>query len=348
MRYPIIFSVAVALIICAVAQAAETAETAKETAKESAEITYTKDIQPILMDRCVSCHGAEKQKGELRLDSIAAINKGGKNGQVLVAGEPAQSPLYTLTILPKGDNDIMPAKGEPLTQQQTDLIREWIARGAHFDAVKNDAPVPAAPINSPHVISPTDIDLRSEKISKPDAALIKALQEMGAIIVPLSSNKAALDVDLSHATRALDSTMMTMIERLADHIFWLDVQNTTLNDEHLAIIARCKNLTRVHLNKTQITSAGLASLAHCSELVYVNLIGTAVDDSGLMLLAPLKKLERIYSKDSHITASGIQKFQAENPRVRVISGLTGLPTVIPERLLQDKKSDEKKKREKQK
>src|SRR4051812_46420077 len=67
--------------------------------------TYVKDIQPILADRCYSCHGPEKQKGDLRLDSPAAIRKGGKNGVALVAGDPAKSTLYSLTLLPAGDDD---------------------------------------------------------------------------------------------------------------------------------------------------------------------------------------------------------------------------------------------------
>jgi mono/diheme cytochrome c family protein len=335
MRYQIMVPIGMVLMNIVVSQAAETAN-----------ITYAKHIQPILMDRCVSCHGAEKQKGELRLDSIAAINKGGKNGPVIVAGDPAKSSLYTLTILPKGDNDIMPAKGDPLTQQQTDMIRDWIARGARFDAVKNDEPTPAASATTPHIIAPTDIDLRSENLSKPDATTIKALQDMGAIVVAISRNKTALDVDLSHVHHGINPSIMTMIERLADNIFWLDLQKTAINDQHMAIIGRCKNLMRVHVNNTQITSAGIAELANCSELIYVNVIGTAVDDRGLLSLAPLKKLERVYSKDSKITAEGIQKLQVANPRVRVVGGLAGLPTVIPESILQDNKSDRKEKREK--
>jgi hypothetical protein len=50
-------------------------------------------IRPILADRCLECHGPEKQKGNLRLDSPAAILKGGDSAPALVLEKPAESLL---------------------------------------------------------------------------------------------------------------------------------------------------------------------------------------------------------------------------------------------------------------
>ena len=87
---------------------------------------FAKEIQPILQQTCVKCHGPEKQKGKLRLDSKEAAFKGGKDGAVLTAGDAEKSELYRRIILPKGNDDVMPNEGEPLTKAQTDLIRDWI------------------------------------------------------------------------------------------------------------------------------------------------------------------------------------------------------------------------------
>ena len=78
-------------------------------------VSYTKQILPLLSDSCYSCHGPDKQKGGLRLDSPEAIQKGSKNGLVLTAGAPEKSPLWKLTTLPKGDDDAMPGKGDSLS-----------------------------------------------------------------------------------------------------------------------------------------------------------------------------------------------------------------------------------------
>src|SRR5690349_12812728 len=50
-------------------------------------------VRPVLVEKCFSCHGAEKQKGGLRLDSREAMIKGGDSGMALVPGEPQKSAL---------------------------------------------------------------------------------------------------------------------------------------------------------------------------------------------------------------------------------------------------------------
>lgn len=95
--------------------------------------SFSKDIAPLLTAKCAKCHGANRQKNDLRLDSADAVQKGGKNGPVVVAGKPDQSPMWVRVTKPPGDADRMPAEGQMLTKKQTDLIKAWIAAGAKFD-----------------------------------------------------------------------------------------------------------------------------------------------------------------------------------------------------------------------
>src|ERR1041385_3168553 len=95
-------------------------------------VDFAKQIQPILQQNCVKCHGPEKQKGKLRLDSKEAAMKGGKDGAAFVAGNADKSELYRRITLPKGNDDIMPNEGDPLTKEQTDLIRDWINQGVDW------------------------------------------------------------------------------------------------------------------------------------------------------------------------------------------------------------------------
>src|SRR5256884_7678399 len=98
-------------------------------------VDFAKQIQPILEQNCVKCHGPEKQKAKLRLDSKEAAMKGGKDGAIVVAGKAEKSEMYRRITLPKGDDDIMPNEGDPLTREQTDLIRDWISQGAEWPEV---------------------------------------------------------------------------------------------------------------------------------------------------------------------------------------------------------------------
>lgn len=94
-------------------------------------IDFDLDVKPILQSACLSCHGAEKPKGDLSLTTRALALKGGEKGAALLPGKAATSPMYSSTILPPDHDDIMPpAKKGPLTKAQTEVLRQWIDGGA--------------------------------------------------------------------------------------------------------------------------------------------------------------------------------------------------------------------------
>jgi mono/diheme cytochrome c family protein len=98
-------------------------------------VTYEADIKPIFEKSCVKCHGAQRQKGKLRLDSLAAALKGGEDGKVVEAGDSAKSVLVHNVAHVGDEDDYMPPpdnkdKIPPLTKEQIGLIRAWIDQGA--------------------------------------------------------------------------------------------------------------------------------------------------------------------------------------------------------------------------
>ena len=94
-------------------------------------VTYDKDIKAIFEKSCFKCHGTEKQKGKLRLDSLAAALKGGEDGKVIEPGNSAKSTLVHAIGRLVEDDAMPPAdKGEPLTKDQVGLVRAWIDQGA--------------------------------------------------------------------------------------------------------------------------------------------------------------------------------------------------------------------------
>jgi hypothetical protein len=56
-------------------------------------VTFDQDIAPILKTSCVRCHGAERPRAQLRLDSLDGVMKGTKQGAILTAGDSAHSLL---------------------------------------------------------------------------------------------------------------------------------------------------------------------------------------------------------------------------------------------------------------
>ncbi|MEY3275024.1 MAG: c-type cytochrome domain-containing protein [Verrucomicrobiota bacterium] len=95
------------------------------------DLTFEKDILPIFQKSCVKCHGPEKQKAKLRLDTLEATLKGGENGDCISKGTSAKSTLVH-TIARLDPDAAMPpdGKGDPLTKEQVGIVRAWIDQGA--------------------------------------------------------------------------------------------------------------------------------------------------------------------------------------------------------------------------
>jgi len=110
-------------------------------ADDPASVDYARDIQPVLTARCYACHGPLKQEQGLRLDTVAAIRKGGDSGPAVEAHHPDASLL--LRVVTGADGWQMPPEGEPLTPEQIAKIKAWIDAGAAGPANEQPAIDPA-------------------------------------------------------------------------------------------------------------------------------------------------------------------------------------------------------------
>jgi len=82
-------------------------------------VDYVKDIKPLLKERCISCHGTVKQKGDLRLDAGALI-------------QPDVHHDLLERVASNDEDERMPPEGKRLSAEQIELLRQWIAAGAPF------------------------------------------------------------------------------------------------------------------------------------------------------------------------------------------------------------------------
>jgi len=100
---------------------------------EKQNVTYAADIHPLLERSCFKCHGEEKQKAKLRLDSLQDALKGAGDKAVIIPGKSAQSELVKSVAHTTTDEDHwMPPEGKakPLTPEEISLLRAWIDQGA--------------------------------------------------------------------------------------------------------------------------------------------------------------------------------------------------------------------------
>src|SRR5579862_369138 len=94
---------------------------------------FGKDILPILKAHCLACHAHGQVKGELRLETVELMLKGGESGPALVKGDSAKSLLYQ--VVAGKDELVMPPKknkigATPLAPKDVELLKRWIDAGA--------------------------------------------------------------------------------------------------------------------------------------------------------------------------------------------------------------------------
>ena len=116
---------AFANVACAAASIASASETPLARA-----LDFEKEVRPILEDHCYDCHGEDKQKSKLRLDSALGVLRGGESGEPLfVLGASAESHIIR-KVSSENAKEVMPPKGDRLTAAQIATLRLWIDQGA--------------------------------------------------------------------------------------------------------------------------------------------------------------------------------------------------------------------------
>jgi mono/diheme cytochrome c family protein len=279
----------------------------------AANVDFGAQVFPILEKSCLSCHGPEKQKGGLRLDSKAAALKGGDDGVVLVAGDAAKSDLYRRIILSEGSDDVMPNKGDVLTKAQTDLIRDWINQGASWPEGALAKVSPDRPAREPDVPA---VDF------KPGAAELKAaasLQAMGIELWPVAAGLHWHEANLrSQGDRNIDAALAQL--KAAASLVSLNLAGTKFSGASLANLKSLTNLAQLHLEHTQVHDADLAQLSGLVRLTYLNLYDTPVTDAGLEHLKGLPRLRNLHLWQTKVTETGAAALKKALPQCDIDLG----------------------------
>jgi hypothetical protein len=120
-------------------------------------VSYAKDVEPILQMHCASCHHYRSEwwppqelAGGLDLTSYETLVKGGNHGHVIIAGQPDSSLMIKRVI--ENDDVRMPFLSPPLSTQQIDTLRTWIAQGA----TKDDSVAPSYTLEVDTVSKPSN------------------------------------------------------------------------------------------------------------------------------------------------------------------------------------------------
>lgn len=298
-------------------------------------------IKPIFKNKCEQCHNANKMKGDLRMDTIELLKKGGEHGAIFVAGKAEDSELIKRILLPESNDDHMPPKGKTQpTEQEVSLIRWWIDNGAPFDKKVSELSQPEEikPILSllgggltttmtttTQQVKQDKFDLEEKLLSQTVSAAaqssIDELKKNGALILPFAQNSNFLEISFIN-NRNFSDKESAVLSKLTDQTLWLRLSDTQIGDKSIDEIVKLKNLTRLHLENTKISDAALAKLASLKNLEYLNLIGTQITDAGLKQLANSKNLKKIYLWQSKATQAGVDELKKSLTNATIDLGIS--------------------------
>lgn len=102
-------------------------------------VSFQQEVAPLLVKRCLACHGEQKFKGEYQLHTLAALLTPGASGEATVTpSQPEAS--YLLQLVQEADAELrMPQGADRLADAEIDLLKRWIAEGAKTNGVEPQA-----------------------------------------------------------------------------------------------------------------------------------------------------------------------------------------------------------------
>jgi len=276
---------------------------------------FTDIIQPIFNDHCVSCHNAQKGKGELNLSNIETILKGGKSGNTIVAGNTEKSELFHRITLPKGSSKFMPSDNRPpLTPVEINFIREWIENGAEYK--KN---ITAAGTDEKHkyLIAAwlgIDPDISKEihlpDVKAADSNVLKQLRELKVIIRPLTSKSNLLEASLVMVQKLPSDSITSILQKLSSvkqQLYRLDVSNCKLSAGAIQNIGQFTGLNKLEIQNSGLTDGSVTSLGVLTNLTILNAGQNPLTNKSVAVFKKLEHLKKLNLWQTVITEEGLKE-----------------------------------------
>ncbi|MDN3655624.1 c-type cytochrome domain-containing protein [Ferruginibacter paludis] len=264
-------------------------------------------VQPLLIKRCGQCHASGKLKGQLSVQSLAALLKGGKSRAAVVGGNLQGSELYQRITMDPSNEKFMPADGKtPFTKQEVALIKWWIEKGNAAAGVKmaglKDAeaikPNVAALLglgDAGEVAESNGPQVNPDIPKTVDQGQLDSLRSKGMQVRIMSHNPVMLDVTLpAGATQPL-SNMKSNLKAVAKNIVWLNLSHNNCTDASLDFLPLMTNLEKLRLEKNPLTDGIVNQLSGLQHLEALNLNETGVTAAGLEKLKSMSSLKRVYN-----------------------------------------------------
>ncbi|EAR02900.1 DUF2231 domain-containing protein [Maribacter sp. HTCC2170] len=302
-----------------------------ETIEEAEVFDYL--VEPILGDKCISCHNSGKKKGGLSYEDETSILKGSENGPVLTAGNASKSEMIRRIQLDSQHEDFMPPEGKtPLTEEEKTILIYWIENAKADFTIKVDSVETSDEIL---YIASNMLGLerkgegRHDKlpaVEMVDPAILEEIILEGFRIRELIFGSNLYEVVLpaktiSKANLEIWDEKLQKLLKIKENIISLSLADNYLNDKHLKSIGQFQNLKKLRIHNNPITDFGVAALVSSKNITRLNLYGTKITKASLDTFSKMEYLEKVYVWKTTITKENIQPYIANGNYPEIIFGI---------------------------
>jgi hypothetical protein len=288
---------------------------------------YLDVVQPLLEQRCGTCHNDQKIEGGFSVATYDSTLVGGDTARAVVPGDLDSSELFYRITLPPDDEAVMPAEGKtPPTAGQIEILRWWIGAGAPRDttvgalAASPDVEQLLAAELGLAASSGADGEIVSSSVAI-DAALVQRLFEAGFVARAVSQDDGRLVVSVSSPGTALSAESLAVLASAAPMIVDLNLAASDLDDDELASLGPLPVVTHLRLARNRLTDRSLEAIAALPRVEYLNVYGNAaISDAGLEALASSATLREVYLWQTGVSAASAARFVERAPKISLDLG----------------------------
>jgi hypothetical protein len=289
-------------------------------------ISFHDHVFPLLEERCLDCHGEPyvkngrtiHPKAGLRLDTYEWVIKGNLDGVIIEKGNPDQSTLIAVITLDSDDPEIMPPKGNPLSEDEINLLKQWILEGAKENPSDTFSPPKKEDHADLKVEAKSIIDELSKRLTAPSKPQMEAAQKSGALVSLLSTRHSLVRAEFSSGPNLIKDDAIGALSAIKNNVSHLDLSRTSVTDSVLGEVKKFNNLTWLNLKDTAISDRGIKNLSKMPNLTYLNLVSSKVSDESIETIASIKTLEEIYLWNSNVSEKGVKDLRAVLPNCKII------------------------------
>ncbi len=274
----------------------------------------------ILQAKCVSCHKEGKIKGELRMDHIEGLKKGGKSGPFVLAGDFEKSLLIQRINLPEDDKKHMPPKNKAqLTDEEFLILSEWVASGADFEQKLVTLPA------KNELYQLASVKFEGNKIYSFDAADLDDIEELNTSfrsVMPLFPESPALDVSY-FGISAFPPKSLSDLKSVKDQIVRFSLNKMPLAGVDLKFLKDFKHLEELQVNFTDLDAGQLKVISELNTLEALAISGNEIDSESLKNISKMTSLKKLYLWQTGLSNKDQESIQKALPETDIDFGFDG-------------------------